>query len=63
MRKQLEGEISKLKERLLIERRKWKGRVVQAEAHKHIAMERQLVPKTRFGKFVMDMVLTVEKYV
>lgn len=58
----LQSAVSRYRDRLLTERRKKKEQIEAVKAETHIKVERHTIPKTRFGKFLHDIILTVEKY-
>lgn len=59
----LQTKLSNYQNKLLTERKKKAEQIEAVKAETHIKVERHIVPKSRFGKFLHDMILTVEKYI
>lgn len=58
----LKNRISNYQRRLQTEKQKRDEAIEQTKVETQIKMERYTIPKSSFGKFILDLVLTVEKY-
>ena len=58
----LKNRISNYQKRLQTEKQKRDEAIEQTKVETQIKMERYTIPKSSFGKFILDLVLTVEKY-